>query len=32
MSVEIYGFVMPPPWGPLWLRGDAELDDDEARR
>jgi hypothetical protein len=29
MSVAIHGYLMPPPWGPLWVRGDANLDPED---
>lgn len=28
MQVEIHSWMLEPPWGSLWLRGDYELEDD----
>jgi hypothetical protein len=30
MTVEIHNYVMGPPWAPLWLRGDVELDPEDT--
>lgn len=29
MSIEVYGWLIEPPWGPLFVRGDVDFDLDD---
>lgn len=29
MTIEVYAWLVGPPWGPLYVRGDIDFDEDD---